>query len=635
MVFTNDACVGCNKCIRECPTLLANKANHNRIDVDETKCIQCGACFDACKHQARDYDDDTDKFFKDLESGKHLSIIVAPAFIANYPDTYKKIYGYLKQLGVKHIYSVSYGADITTWAYINYILKTNQMGLISQPCPAIVNYIEKYQPNLIDYLMPIHSPMMATAIYLRKYLNVKDKLVFLSPCIAKRLEINDPNTYGYVEYNVTYKKLLEKIGTAYVSAPEADEELAYGLGGMYPKPGGLKECAEFFVGQKSTIYQVEGEKEAYHFLKEYEERLKTAKDKPLFVDILNCQRGCLRGTGTEDNIDHTDIIIAVDKIHNHLKTENKKKLIKMDKSKNPWDVSLPYETRLQYYNEQFKDLNLNDFMRNYTNKAEEIKIPDHMEINAIFHSMHKETEDSRHIDCECCGYSSCKDMAIAIYNGVNKKENCIHYIKDMVELEKQEVHELHERAVSEHEEHKEKISHVIEQFISLGEQVDELAKANELSANEATNIANMVSDINEKCNELETSISVISDFIEVYKKGNTDIGNIASKTNLLSLNASIEAARAGEFGKGFAVVAGEIRTLSDSTKKLIEENNIEAENTLPKIDTAVNAIKALIEDIESINDKVANIAATSEEISAQSDNIADLSGTIQEKIKDI
>ena len=133
MVFTNDNCVGCNKCIRTCPVLTANVAHDGRIDVDESMCIQCGACFDHCKHNARDFDDDTDAFLSDLKLGKRLSVIVAPAFIANYPNTYKRIYGYLKSIGVKHIYNVSFGADITTWSYISYLKETGKKGLISQP----------------------------------------------------------------------------------------------------------------------------------------------------------------------------------------------------------------------------------------------------------------------------------------------------------------------------------------------------------------------------------------------------------------------------------------------------------------------------------------------------------------------
>ena len=64
---------------------------------------------------------------------------------------------------------MSFGADITTWVYIKYIKETGQTGLISQPCPAIVNYIEHYQPMLIKQLMPIQSPMICEAIYLKKY----------------------------------------------------------------------------------------------------------------------------------------------------------------------------------------------------------------------------------------------------------------------------------------------------------------------------------------------------------------------------------------------------------------------------------------------------------------------------------
>ena len=92
MVFTNEKCVGCNKCIRSCPVLTANIAGDEKISVSEEMCIQCGACFDNCNHGARDYEDDTAVFLSELKKGRELSVIVAPAFIANYPKTYKKIY---------------------------------------------------------------------------------------------------------------------------------------------------------------------------------------------------------------------------------------------------------------------------------------------------------------------------------------------------------------------------------------------------------------------------------------------------------------------------------------------------------------------------------------------------------------
>ena len=169
LVYTNDNCIGCNKCISSCPVLNANKAiivdGKPKIEVNEEQCIACGACFDACEHGAREYLDDTEQFFADLKKGEKISLLLAPAFLANYPKEYESVLGGLKQLGVNRIISVSFGADITTWGYIKYITENNFTGGISQPCPAVVNYIEHYVPELIPKLIPVQSPLMCGAIY--------------------------------------------------------------------------------------------------------------------------------------------------------------------------------------------------------------------------------------------------------------------------------------------------------------------------------------------------------------------------------------------------------------------------------------------------------------------------------------
>ena len=170
LVYTNENCVACNKCISSCPVQGANRAEVTAdgkevIKVDGDACIACGACFDACKHGSRSFRDDTERFFEDLKKGERISLLVAPAFMANYPDEYEKYLGILKDAGVQRIISISFGADITTWAYLNYITKYNFLGGISQPCPAVVGYIQKYIPELLPRLMPVHSPMMCGAIY--------------------------------------------------------------------------------------------------------------------------------------------------------------------------------------------------------------------------------------------------------------------------------------------------------------------------------------------------------------------------------------------------------------------------------------------------------------------------------------
>ncbi len=428
LIYTNNNCQGCNRCIAACPIPTANysvkSGTERRIEVHTDNCIACGACLDVCEHNARRFYDDTELFFHDLENGEQISLLIAPSFKANYPDTYEHILGALKAKGVNHIINVSFGADITTWGYINYLSNHDDfIGGISQPCPAVVNYIEHYAPELIEKLVPIHSPLLCAAIYLKKYMKIADKLAFISPCIAKKIEINDSNTNGYVSYNITFDHLIQYIRKNNLKGKPVSDELDYGLGFVYPMPGGLTENIYHFCGDELFIRQVEGERRAYLFLEDYKKRIQEGKELPFMADVLNCNKGCLYGTGIEHAKDNTD-----DNFYNleAIKRSYKKgaHAVFMD--------TLSHEERLNMLNKHFNELDLSDFIRNYTDKSTEFYShkPDSEELLPVFLQMKKDTYDKRHINCGACGYRNCKEMATAIFIGSNIPENCIHYIKD-------------------------------------------------------------------------------------------------------------------------------------------------------------------------------------------------------------
>lgn len=625
LVFTNDNCVGCNKCISVCSCMGAMVAKEsvdgkNIIHVDGEKCIACGACFDACEHNAREFQDDTEAFFEALKRGEKISILIAPAFLANYPKEYESVLGGLKKLGVNRMISVSFGADITTWAYLNYVQKNNFLGGISQPCPAVVGYIEKYVPELLPKLFPVQSPMMCTAIYAKKVMGVNDKMAFISPCIAKKEEITAKRGKGLIQYNVTFDHLMRYVRENKISGPACKDEIEYGLGSIYPMPGGLKENVYWFLGEDAFIRQVEGEGHMYHYLEANKERLVKGNTPYVFVDALNCAQGCLYGTGTEASKNATDDVL--------MDMMRIKKASKNDKLRDVWSKKLTPSQRLARLNKQFSNLRLEDYLCDYEDKSGTCKhaVPNNAQLDEIFNTMNKSTPQSRKVNCGCCGYDSCQEMATAIYNGFNHKENCIYFMKEQVEIEKNNALTLADEVNEEKIQiarNQEQVMHTVDEinahFETVYRALNEMSTGNDSNAEACTGISSDMLEVVQFCQELNDSTQNINTMIAELTDNNQEIMSIASQTNLLALNASIEAARAGEAGRGFAVVAGEINQLADSsagTAKRSNESQLKIAEALSKMQADTEKLDSIIKEI---NDKTARLASSVEEISASSD----------------
>lgn len=541
--------------------------------------------------------------------------------------------GGLKQLGVNRIISVSFGADITTWGYLNYVKQNNFMGGISQPCPAVVAYIEHYVPELLPKLFPVQSPMMCTAIYAKKVLGITDKLAFISPCIAKKLEMTSERGKGMISYNVTFDHLMRYVKENHIQGPSCKDEIEYGLGSIYPTPGGLKENVYWFLGEDVLIRQVEGEKHMYHYLEKNKEKIAKGNNPYLFYDALNCAAGCLYGTGIEPMKGETDDPLTTIM---EIRKNSKKKTISSE-----WSKLLKPSQRLKLLNKAFKKLDLNDYLCTYTDRSSQCgyQKPSETQLDGVYKEMGKNTKAEREINCSCCGYDTCKDMATAIFNGFNHKENCIYYLKNEVEVEKEHALSLAKDVEDEKiiiKEQNEKLRMVVtevnQEIEGIYLAVDELSKGNSSTATECTDISGRVLGVTEFCETLLHSMEEIDGLVTELAKNNEDVVSIASKTNLLALNASIEAARAGEAGRGFAVVADEINHLAGSSKETANMSQVSQDKIQSSVGEIQKSTEKIGEDVTEINERTQNLAASAEEIAASTDVIVNALNEVKKKL---
>ena len=311
LIETNyERCAGCRECVKACPSPLANYVKtlddgRRVLDIDDSKCIACGECVRRCTHAARDYNDDTERFFKAL-GDRRMVIVAHPAIKAAFGKKWQAVLRWFKQNGADGIYDGALGSDICTWSYRKQIDSGKMKHVISQHCPAIVRYMEIYHPDCMEDVAPIASPMSCEAVYIRDYIKKNYAVAVLSPCPAMKLEFTES---GHVEYNVTFKRLKEHFHRQRIEFRDTDEktmlydfddQMQGQMGGIWSAPGGLKYN---LVINDTGLMAVnsDGIDTVY---REIEEFLDTDRDKRADVlEAMSCAGGCGMGIGAFDKDD--------------------------------------------------------------------------------------------------------------------------------------------------------------------------------------------------------------------------------------------------------------------------------------------------------------------------------------------
>lgn len=422
-IFTNNNCIACNRCISKCPIIGANyfvdRDGRARIEVDGNKCIKCGYCMDSCIHDAREYMDDAGLFIDELLSGEKFSVIIAPSFFIDYMEVAENVVGYLKSLGVEKVYDASFGADISVWGTLNYLDTHEDSAVISANCPAVVNYIEKELPEVIPNLIPIQTPVLCMAIYAKKYLGDNNKMVLLSPCIAKTDEIHSQDE-NYINYNVTFKHLFDRLAGIDISNYHGKTDVDdIGRGKIFPFSGGFKENIEFFVGYEKLVWRLDEGEEIYKKFANFSNQDFT--QKLYAIDAISCKQGCVYGPGVDKSKKDQETFFGNVAAFRTKHCGDKR---------NHCNEQFSIKERRKKLDDFFSDLKPDDFKRTFVDRYEQkFPVPEET-IEEIFVQMNKNTFGERNINCQSCGYETCGEMVKAVALGYNDMNNCIHYSKE-------------------------------------------------------------------------------------------------------------------------------------------------------------------------------------------------------------
>lgn len=413
IVFTNKAkCMDCYRCVRICP-VKAIKVEDSQAFVIDEKCIACGTCVKECPQHAKSYRRDLKTVKLLLDSGARVCVTLAPSFVSNFKSwEAKRIPSFLRSQGVSYIAETSCGAYYTAKEFSKEV--ETRKKIISAACPAIVNYIEKYDPENIKYLSNTPSPVILHALHLKEQFGEDTKVIFIGPCVAKKSEAEREEYKDLISAVLTFEELQEWIDKECVNLKQFEEsffdELPAGLSRLFPLEGGLiKTAFEKTTSHSKLLFN------SCHFPLTGFSALTNSLDfiektKTIIIDPLFCEYGCIDGpaSGSSEN-----------------PLFKKKKLLEYH------NLAQTSEAIKNYHKEKKSE---------YKSKLSQSYFTEE-EIKHILKATGKHREDD-YLNCGACGYDTCRDKAIAVLEGKAEITMCIPYMRRNAENRADNIFEL-------------------------------------------------------------------------------------------------------------------------------------------------------------------------------------------------
>lgn len=448
-------CQDCYKCVRRCP-VKAIKIEDGSAMIVPDLCIACGTCYRVCPAKAKQARNDLTRAKHLVQSGKDVYVSLAPSWITEFEGVSREqMIAAIRRLGFRGVSETALGAEEVSANIAGLLDKAANEALqvsaapdmsqtacgkkdedtsaehspertsgvredtstgeapqvsaanrlfISTACPAVVEYINKYVPERTANLTKLTSPLLAHCRLLKTALGKDIEVIFIGPCIAKKIEADrHPDLLSLSlsftdlrqwlkDENIVLKDIHTSVFDKFVMS-KAEE------GAAYPVEGGMIETLKpYEQSQKAYLMQITGIENIKRELKNIREEV---LDRPIFIECLACEGGCVNGPCTSSKKSGLEKRVEI------LKESDFSGLA--GKRSPSVDITLDYA-------------------------SEAIVQPEHDEtdIKRVLASIGKYSIEDE-INCGGCGYNTCRNFAKALLDGKAEPEMCVSHMKQQAQ----------------------------------------------------------------------------------------------------------------------------------------------------------------------------------------------------------
>ncbi len=387
-------CKNCYKCIRNCP-VKAIRFSGDQAHIIADECILCGRCFVVCPQNAKEIVSEVEKVKVMIQSGEPVIASMAPSFIANYDGVgIDAMREGLQKLGFTDVEETAIGATMVKTDYERLVHEKQKPVIISSACASVNLLIQKHYPEMIKYLADTLSPMQAHCRDIKRR-NPEAKTVFIGPCVAKK---DEAQRYpGIVDAALTFEELTEWLEKENVRLEKKVDSNPESLARIFPTVAGILRTMK----DRNPEYEyvaVDGIDNCIAAL----EDVAAGHVSNCFMEMSACKGSCVNGP-------------VMEKYH-------------------PWFIT-DYLSVTRYAGDKdfpVEQPEISELSRRYDILEGMKDMPTERKIQEILSKMGKK-KPSDELNCGTCGYDTCREKAIAIYQGKAEIEMCLPYLKEKAE----------------------------------------------------------------------------------------------------------------------------------------------------------------------------------------------------------